>query len=125
MCRPVSLSWTADATSAGTPSMFPAPLLASVKAEEKFMFLVYELFLGLSRGEETFDFGKCDGLRHDHPWIELSRRSFVPPSFSQSAPLPLVARTMEMGLLNRNLPLFSPGFLARREQCHFAPKPWI
>ena len=43
------------------------------------MFLVYELFLGLSRGEETFDFGKCDGFRHDHPWIELPRRSFFPP----------------------------------------------
>ena len=52
------------------------------------MFLVYELFLGLSRGEETFDFGKCDGFRHDHPWIELPRRSFFPPSFSHSAPLP-------------------------------------
>src|SRR5439155_21546313 len=54
MCRPVCLSWTADATSAGTPSMFPTPLLASVKAEGKFILLVYELFLGLSRGEETF-----------------------------------------------------------------------
>src|SRR5204863_9114551 len=53
---PVSLSWTADASSAGTPSMFPTPPLASVKTEEKFMFLIYELFLGLSRGEETFDF---------------------------------------------------------------------
>jgi len=45
--------------------MFPPALLASVKAEGKFMFLVYELFLGLSRGEETFDFGKCDGLRSE------------------------------------------------------------
>jgi hypothetical protein len=62
------------------------------------MFLVYELFLGLSRGEETFDFGKCDGFRHDHPWIELPRRSFFPPSFSHSAPLPLVARMLELGL---------------------------
>jgi hypothetical protein len=33
-----------------------------MKTEEKFMFLIYELFFGLSRGEETFDFGKCYGL---------------------------------------------------------------
>jgi len=77
MCIPVSLSWTADSTSAGTPSMFPTPLLASVKAEGKFMFLVYELFLGLSRGEETFVFGKCDGSTHDHPWIELTLKVFL------------------------------------------------
>ena len=25
------------------------------------MFLIYELFLGLSRGKETFDFGECFG----------------------------------------------------------------
>jgi hypothetical protein len=43
---------------AGTPSMFRTPHLASMKTEEKFMFLIYELFLGLSRGEETFD--SCD-----------------------------------------------------------------
>jgi hypothetical protein len=30
-----------------------------MKTEEKFMFLIYELFLGLSRGEETFVFGRC------------------------------------------------------------------
>ena len=34
------------------------------------MFLIYELFLGLSRGEETFDFGKCYGFTHDHPWMK-------------------------------------------------------
>jgi hypothetical protein len=96
-----------------------------MKTEEKFMFLIYELFLGLSRGEETFVFGKFYGFTHDHPWIEPPRRSFFTPSFSNIALLPLVARTLEMGLLNRNLPLFSRGFLARREQCHFAPKPWI
>ena len=89
------------------------------------MFLVYELFLGLSRGEETFDFGKCYNFTHDHPWIEPPRRSCFTPSFSNIALLPLVARTLEMSLLNCNLPLFSRGFLARREQCHFAPKPWI
>jgi len=77
MCRPVSLSWTADATSAGTPSLSRPPHLASVKTEEKFMFLVYELFLGLSRGEETFVFGKCDGSTHDHPWIELTLKAFL------------------------------------------------
>jgi hypothetical protein len=62
------------------------------------MFLLYERFLGLSRGEETFVFGKCYGFTHDHPWIEPPRRSFFPPSFSNSALLPLVARTLEMGL---------------------------
>jgi len=41
-----------------------------MKTEEKFMFLIYELFLGLSRGEETFDFGKCYGFTHDHPWCK-------------------------------------------------------
>ena len=29
------------------------------------MFLIYELFLGLSRGEETFVFGKCYGFTHE------------------------------------------------------------
>ena len=56
----VYLSWTADSTGAGTPSLFRPPHLAPVKTEEKFMFLLYELFPGLSRGEETFVFGKCD-----------------------------------------------------------------
>jgi hypothetical protein len=54
------------------------------------MFLIYEFFLGLSRGEQIFGFGKCDGFRHDHPWIELPRRSFFAPSFSNSAPLYLL-----------------------------------
>lgn len=64
---------------AGTPSLCRPPHLASVKTEEKFMFLVYELFLGLSRGEETFVFEKCYGFTHDHPWVELPRRlSFDP-----------------------------------------------
>jgi hypothetical protein len=62
------------------------------------MFLIYELFFGLSRGEETFVFGKCYGFMHDHPWIELPGRSVFPPSFSHSAPLPLVARMLELGL---------------------------
>ncbi len=62
------------------------------------MFLLYELFLGLLRGEETFVFGKCDSFTHDHLWIELPRRSFFPPSFSNSVLLPLVARTLQMGL---------------------------
>jgi hypothetical protein len=44
-----------------------------MKTEEKFMFLIYELFLGLSRGEETFDFGKSYGFTHDHPWMKPSR----------------------------------------------------
>src|SRR5436309_15814960 len=26
--------------------------------------------LGLSRGEETFDFGKFYGFTHDHPWCK-------------------------------------------------------
>ncbi len=39
--------------------MFRTPHLASMKTEEKFMFLIYGIFLGLSRGEETFVFGKC------------------------------------------------------------------
>ncbi len=47
--------------------MFRTPHLASMKTEEKFMFLLYELFLGLSRGEETFGFGKCYGFTHAHP----------------------------------------------------------
>jgi hypothetical protein len=85
-----------SSTSAGTPFMFRTPHLASIKTEEKFMFLIYELFLGLSRGEETFVFGKCYGFTHDHPWIEPPRRSFFPPSFSNIALLPLVARTLEM-----------------------------
>jgi len=42
-----------------------------VKTEEKFMFLVYELFLGLSRGEETFDFGKCYGLSRQQEKIAV------------------------------------------------------
>ena len=62
---------------AGTPSMFHTLQLASVKTEEKFMFLVYELFLGLSRGEETFVFGKCESSTHDHPWIELTLKVFL------------------------------------------------
>ncbi len=37
------------------------------------MFIVYELFLGLSRGEETFDFGKFYGFTHDHPWMKPPR----------------------------------------------------
>jgi hypothetical protein len=45
------------------------------------MFLIYELFLGLSSGEEIFVFGKCYGFTHDHPWIEPPRRSFFTPSF--------------------------------------------
>ena len=56
---------------------FRTPHLASMKTEEKFIFLVYELFLGLSRGEETFVFGKCDGSTHDHPWIELTLKVFL------------------------------------------------
>jgi hypothetical protein len=44
-----------------------------MKTEEKFMFLIYELFLGLSSGEEIFVFGKCYGFTHDHPWIEPPR----------------------------------------------------
>jgi len=43
------------------------------------MFLIYELFLGLSRGEETFDFGKCYGFTHDHPWMK--RGSSVSETF--------------------------------------------
>jgi hypothetical protein len=74
------------------------------------MFLIYELFLGLSRGEETFVFGKCYGFTHDHPWIEPPRRSFFPPSFSNIALLPLVARTLEMGL-RAQIPLDNTGFL--------------
>ena len=69
--------------------MFRTPHLASMKTEEKFMFLIYELFLGLSRGEETFDFGKSYGFTHDYPLIELPRRTFFPLSFSTIALLPL------------------------------------
>jgi len=35
-----------------------------MKTEGKFMFLIYELFLGLSRGEETLGFGKFYGSLH-------------------------------------------------------------
>jgi hypothetical protein len=37
------------------------------------MFLLYELFLGLSRGEETFDFGKCYCIS------TMKRRTFHQP----------------------------------------------
>ena len=51
--------------------MFRTPHLASMKTEEKFMFLIYELFLGLSRGEETFDFGKCYASRMITPGVNI------------------------------------------------------
>src|SRR5712691_9181792 len=80
--------------------MFRTLHLASVKTEEKFIFLVYELFLGLSRGEETFVFGKCYGFTHDHPWIELPRRTFFPPSFSHIALLPPLSTNVGNGPTN-------------------------
>jgi len=51
--------------------MFRTPHLASVKTEEKFMFLLYEFFLGLSRGEKIFGFGKCYGLSRQQEKIAV------------------------------------------------------